>query len=114
MPLLIPLTAGATGAATSWFMTNFMVKKISRSAQNLQSQFHAMGQGNLNVAAKVYSKDELGQLAMDFNKMVRSMVAKTERDTRLTIAQKETKDNLQSQVIRLLDEVEGAAKGDLT
>lgn len=114
MPLLIPLTAGATGAATSWFMTNFMVKKISRSAQNLQSQFHAMGQGNLNVAAKVYSKDELGQLAMDFNKMVRSMVAKTERDARLTIAQKETKDNLQSQVIRLLDEVEGAAKGDLT
>jgi twitching motility protein PilJ len=114
MPLLIPLTAGATGAATSWFMTNFMVKKISRSTQNLQSQFHAMGQGNLNVAAKVYSKDELGQLAMDFNKMVRSMVAKTERDTRLTIAQKETKDNLQSQVIRLLDEVEGAAKGDLT
>lgn len=114
MPLLIPLTAGATGAATSWFMTNFMVKKISRSTQNLQSQFHAMGQGNLNVAAKVYSKDELGQLAMDFNKMVRSMVAKTERDARLTIAQKETKDNLQSQVIRLLDEVEGAAKGDLT
>jgi twitching motility protein PilJ len=114
MPLLIPLTAGATGAATSWFMTNFMVKKISRSTQNLQSQFHAMGQGNLNVAAKVYSKDELGQLALDFNKMVRSMVAKTERDTRLTIAQKETKDNLQSQVIRLLDEVEGAAKGDLT
>jgi twitching motility protein PilJ len=114
MPLLIPLTAGATGAATSWFMTNFMVKKISRSTQDLQSQFHAMGQGNLNVAATVYSKDELGQLATDFNKMVRSMVTKTERDARLTIAQKETKDNLQSQVIRLLDEVEGAAKGDLT
>ncbi|MDB9486659.1 HAMP domain-containing methyl-accepting chemotaxis protein [Dolichospermum circinale CS-537/01] len=114
MPLLIPLTAGATGAATSWFMTNFMVKKISRSTQDLQSQFHAMGQGNLNVAAKVYSKDELGHLATDFNKMVRSLVAKTERDARLTIAQKETKDNLQSQVIRLLDEVEGAAKGDLT
>lgn len=114
MPLLIPLTAGATGAATSWFMTNFMVKKISRSAQNLQSQFHAMGQGNLNVAAKVYSKDELGQLATDFNKMVRSMVTKTNRDAHLTIAQKEIKDNLQSQVIRLLDEVEGAAKGDLT
>jgi twitching motility protein PilJ len=114
MPLLIPLTAGATGAATSWFMTNFMVKKISRSTQDIQSQFHAMGQGNLNVAATVYSKDELGQLATDFNKMVRSMVTKTERDARLTIAQKETKDNLQSQVIRLLDEVEGAAKGDLT
>ena len=114
MPLLIPLTAGATGAATAWFMTNFMVKKISRSTKDLQSQFNAIGQGNLNVAATVYSKDELGQLATDFNKMVQFILAKTETAARLAIEQKETKENLQSQVIRLLDEVEGAAKGDLT
>lgn len=114
MPLLIPLTAGATGAVTAWFMTNFMVKKISRSTKDLQSQFNAMGQGNLNVAATVYSKDELGQLATDFNNMVQSVVAKTQDNARLAIEQKETKENLQSQVIRLLDEVEGAGKGDLT
>jgi twitching motility protein PilJ len=114
MPLLIPLTAGATGAVTASFMTNFMVKKISRSTKDLQSQFNAIGEGNLNVAATVYSKDELGQLATDFNNMVQSMVAKTQDNARLAIEQKETKENLQSQVIRLLDELEGAAKGDLT
>ncbi len=113
-PLLIPLTAGATGAATAWFMTNLMGKKISRSTKDLQTQFNAIGQGNLNVAATVYSKDELGQLATDFNKMVQSIVAKTQDNTRLAIEQKETQENLQTQVIRLLDEVEGAAKGDLT
>ena len=114
MPLLIPLTAGATGAATAWFMTSLMVKKISRSTKDLQTQFNAIGQGNLNVAATVYSKDELGQLATDFNNMVQSIVAKTQDNARHAIKQKETQENLQSQVIRLLDEVEGAAKGDLT
>jgi twitching motility protein PilJ len=113
-PLLIPLTAGATGAATAWFMTNLMVKKISRSTKDLQTQLNAIGQGNLNVAATVYSKDELGQLATDFNKMVQSIVVKTQDNARHAIEQKETQENLQSQVIRLLDEVEGAAKGDLT
>ncbi|MEY2912336.1 MAG: Methyl-accepting chemotaxis protein McpB [Cyanobacteriota bacterium] len=112
--LLIPLTAGSTGAATAWFMTNLMVKKISRSTKDLQTQLNAIGQGNLNVAATVYSKDELGQLATDFNKMVQSIVAKTQDNARHAIEQKETQENLQSQVIRLLDEVEGAAKGDLT
>jgi twitching motility protein PilJ len=113
-PLLIPLTAGATGAATTWLMTNLMVKKISRSTKDLQTQFNAIGQGNLNVAATVYSKDELGQLATDFNNMVQSMVAKTQDNARLAIEKQETQENLQIQVIRLLDEVEGAAKGDLT
>ncbi|MDB9536348.1 methyl-accepting chemotaxis protein [Dolichospermum planctonicum CS-1226] len=113
-PLLIPLTAGATGAATTWFMTNLMVKKISRSMKDLQTQFHAIGEGNLNVADTVSSQDELGQLAIDFNKMVRSMVAKTQDNARLVIEQKEIQENLESQVIRFLDGVEGAAKGDLT
>ncbi|MFM8007166.1 MAG: HAMP domain-containing protein, partial [Dolichospermum sp.] len=113
IPVIIPLTAGVTGAATAWFMTNFMVKKISRTTRDLQNQFHAMGQGNLNVAARVYSEDELGQLATGFNQMVQSMVAKNETASGVTV-EKETKDNLQGQVIRLLDEVEGAAKGDLT
>ncbi|MFM9160107.1 MAG: methyl-accepting chemotaxis protein, partial [Dolichospermum sp.] len=43
IPVIIPLTAGVTGAATAWFMTNFMVKKISRTTRDLQNQFHAMG-----------------------------------------------------------------------
>lgn len=102
--LLMPLSVGATGTATTWFMTNLMVNQIRRSTKDLQTQFNAIGQGNMNVAATVYAKDELGQLATDFNNMVRVILASTEIGQGQAIEQKETKEN---QVVPLVDEVTG-------
>ena len=111
---LMALAAGATGATTAGFMGNLTLKQIRRTTKDLQSQFDSVRQGNLNVEATVYSQDELGYLATGFNDMARVIFTTTNEAQRKAIEMEEAKENLQRQVIRLLDDVEGAARGDLT
>ncbi|MFM7405851.1 MAG: methyl-accepting chemotaxis protein [Cuspidothrix sp.] len=111
---LMALAAGVTGGVTAGFMGNLTLKQIRRTTQDLQAQFDAVRQGNLNVEATVYSEDELGYLATGFNDMARVIFTTTNEAQRKAIEQEEAKENLQRQVIRLLDDVEGAARGDLT
>ncbi|HIK05079.1 MAG TPA: HAMP domain-containing protein [Trichormus sp. M33_DOE_039] len=108
------LAAGITGFATAAFMGNLTLKQMRRTTKDLQAQFDAVRQGNLNVQATVYSEDELGQLAAGFNEMARVILTTTFEAQRKADEQEEAKENLQRQVIRLLDDVEGAARGDLT
>lgn len=108
------LAAGISSAATTGFMSSLTMRQIRRTTQDLQNQFNSVRQGNLNVQATVYSEDELGQLATGFNEMARVIFTTTNEATRKAHEQEEAKENLQRQVIRLLDDVEGAARGDLT
>jgi twitching motility protein PilJ len=108
------LAAGIAGFVTTGLMGNLAFRQIRRTTKDLQSQFEAVRQGNLNVQATVYSEDEFGQLATGFNEMTRVIFATTNEATRKAQEQEEAKENLQRQVIRLLDDVEGAARGDLT
>ncbi|MEA5567159.1 methyl-accepting chemotaxis protein [Anabaena sp. UHCC 0399] len=108
------LAAGITGFATAAFMGTLTLKQVRRTTKDLQAQFDAVRQGNLNVQATVYSEDELGQLSAGFNEMARVIFTTTHEAQRKADEQEEAKENLQRQVIRLLDDVEGAARGDLT
>ncbi|AFZ02393.1 methyl-accepting chemotaxis protein [Calothrix sp. PCC 6303] len=111
---LMALVAGVTGGATAGVMGSLSLRPIRRSTQDLQTQFDLVRQGNLNVQATVYSEDEFGHLAAGFNEMTRVIFTTTNEATRKAQEQEEAKENLQRQVIRLLDDVEGAARGDLT
>ncbi|MGM3309446.1 methyl-accepting chemotaxis protein [Anabaena sp. WFMT] len=108
------LAAGIAGGVTAGFMGNLALKQIRRTTKDLQTQFDAVREGNLNVQATVYSEDELGYLATSFNDMSRVIFTTTNEAQRKAVEQEEAKENLQRQVIRLLDDVEGAARGDLT
>ncbi|WP_067776213.1 methyl-accepting chemotaxis protein [Nostoc sp. NIES-3756] len=108
------LAAGLTGFATAGFMGSITLKQIRRTTKDLQAQFDAVRHGSLNVQATVFSQDELGQLATGFNEMARVIFTTTNEAQRKADEQEEAKENLQRQVIRLLDDVEGAARGDLT
>ncbi len=108
------LAAGIAGFATAGFMGNLTLKQIRRTTKDLETQFEAVRQGNLNAQATVYSEDELGHLASGFNEMARVIFTTTSEAQRKADEQEEAKENLQRQVIRLLDDVEGAARGDLT
>ncbi|MGF1934697.1 MAG: methyl-accepting chemotaxis protein [Nostoc sp. ChiQUE02] len=108
------LAAGIAGFATAGFMGNLALKQIRRTTNDLQAQFEAVRQGNLNAQATVFSEDELGHLATGFNEMARVIFTTTSEAQRKADEQEEAKENLQRQVIRLLDDVEGAARGDLT
>lgn len=108
------LAAGIAGFTTAGFMGNLALKQIRRTTNDLQTQFEAVRQGNLNAQATVFSEDELGHLSTGFNEMARVIFTTTSEAQRKADEQEEAKENLQRQVIRLLDDVEGAARGDLT
>ncbi len=108
------LAAGLAGAGTSWFLIGTTTKHIRRSVFDLQKQFEYLYQGNFNVQATPESNDELGQLSDKFNQMARVLSTTTEEAQRRAQETEQAKEDLQRQVIRLLDDVEGAARGDLT
>ncbi|MGB3641773.1 MAG: methyl-accepting chemotaxis protein [Rivularia sp. (in: cyanobacteria)] len=111
---LMALAAGATGFATTGAMGHLTLNQVRRTTKDLQTQFDYVRKGNLSAQATVYSEDEFGQLAAGFNEMARVIFTTTHEATRKAAEQEEAKENLQRQVIRLLDDVEGAARGDLT
>ncbi|MBF2015256.1 MAG: HAMP domain-containing protein [Rivularia sp. T60_A2020_040] len=108
------LAAGIAGFVTAGTMGHLTLKQVRRTTKDLQTQFDCVRKGNLNAQATVYSEDEFGQLAAGFNEMARVIFTTTHEATRKAQEQEEAKENLQRQVIRLLDDVEGAARGDLT
>ena len=107
--------AGIAGFATTQLLGRQTSKQIQRTTMDLKSQFETMQKGNLNVQATVYSsEDEFGKLASSFNDMVQVISRTTTEAQRKAEEQEQAKEELQRQVIRLLDDVEGAARGDLT
>ncbi len=115
LPLgLISLVAGTTSFSTAMIFGTLFSKQIQQATNNLQSQFDDVYQGNLNAKATVYSRDEFGKLATGFNRMTRVILTTTQEAQRRAEETEQAKEDLQRQVIRLLDDVEGAARGDLT
>ncbi len=106
--------AGFTSFLTSWGIGQLIAKQVRKSSDNLQSQFDAVSQGTLDARATVYSEDEFGKMAAKFNHMAKVIQTTISDTRRKSDEQEQAKEDLQRQVIRLLDDVEGAARGDLT
>lgn len=102
------------GTGTAFVLGQMTAKQIRRSTDDLQNQFNSVCQGNLNARAAIYTEDEFGQLSSSFNQMSRVILTTTSEAQRKAEEQEQAKEDLQRQVIRLLDDVEGAARGDLT
>jgi twitching motility protein PilJ len=114
--LMLWLTAltGLASFTTTLFLTEVSTGQIKRTLQDLENQCEAISEGDFNVKATIYSEDELGQLAARFNLMSRVILTITSDAQRRAAETEQAREDLQRQVIRLLDEVEGAARGDLT
>lgn len=111
---MMALAGGVAGGGVAYGVGLVTGGQMKRSIDDLQAQFSAVSQGNLNARATVYSEDEFGQLATGFNQMGRVILTTTSEAQRKAEEQEQAKEDLQRQVIRLLDDVEGAARGDLT
>jgi twitching motility protein PilJ len=112
--ILMALASGICGGGAAFAVGQITARQMKRSTDNLRAQFDAVCQGNLNARATVYAEDELGQLSAEFNQMARVILTTTSEAQRKAEEQEQAKEDLQRQVIRLLDDVEGAARGDLT
>ncbi len=113
-PFALALAGGIGGFMGAGVMGEVIRRQVRRSTEDLQTQFSKVVQGNFNTQATIYSEDELGQLSASFNNMSRVILATTKEAQRKAEEQEQQKEDLQRQVIRLLDDVEGAARGDLT
>ena len=111
---IMAAVGGLFSGGATFALGQVIAKQSKRSTNDLQSQFESVCQGNLNARAAVYSEDEYGQLSSGFNQMARVILTTTSEAQRKAEEQEQAKEDLQRQVIRLLDDVEGAARGDLT
>jgi twitching motility protein PilJ len=105
---------GLASFGVAKILTGRYTRQVDRSVRDLQSNFEQIAQGNMAARATVSSQDELGQLSSSFNYMLQSVVSSNSEAQRKAREMEQAKDELQRQVIRLLDDVEGAARGDLT
>ncbi|ERT04396.1 methyl-accepting chemotaxis (MCP) signaling domain protein [Lyngbya aestuarii BL J] len=111
---IVTMVAGVTSFLSAWGLGNIASRQMSKASQDLQHQFDSISRNNLKARATVYAIDELGQMSAKFNHMAQFIETTTVEAQRKAEEQEEAKENLQRQVIRLLDDVEGAARGDLT
>ncbi|HEY9726877.1 MAG TPA: HAMP domain-containing protein [Chroococcales cyanobacterium] len=96
--LVTATIVGATTFALGLITTN----RISRVIDNFQAQFNALAEGNLGVRSTVYSTQELGQLAMSFNKMAEVLNTRLSEAQRKADEQEKIKEDLQEQLIQLI------------
>jgi twitching motility protein PilJ len=116
-PLLagsLALVAGMSACGATAIMGRRYNRAVEETIVDLQSTFDQVAQNNLKARATVSSGGELGRLSASFNHMLQSVVASNSEAQRKAREMEQAKDELQRQVIRLLDDVEGAARGDLT
>ncbi len=111
---LMMMVAGLTSFGVTRVLTGRYTKQVSRTVRDLQANFEQVSQGNMGTRATAYTADELGQLSSSFNDMLQSVITSNSEAQRKAREMEQAKDELQRQVIRLLDDVEGAARGDLT
>jgi len=111
---IMTAAAGFTSFFTAWGLGHLVAKQVNHSTDDLQVQFDSISQGNLEARATVYAEDEFGKMSAKFNHMAKVILTTTSDARRKADEQEQAKEDLQRQVIRLLDDVEGAARGDLT
>ncbi len=112
--LFLSLIAGIAGSASTIGMGYLMTSHIKRYTNDLQNHFESIYQGDYEVKATVYSQDEFGTLAAGFNQMTKMIYTTTTEARKRAEETERAREDLQRQVIRLLDDVEGASRGDLT
>lgn len=112
--LPMALTSGLSGFVICLLLIHLALHQTKRSVQELMAQFDAIRGGNFNVRAMIFSGDELGALNADFNHLSLTILNQVQNALLRAEEMEKARDNLQRQVIRLLDNVEGAARGDLT
>lgn len=112
--LYLALLTTGVSAIGVFLVNSLLMRQIKSIIDDLQNQFESIYEGNFNVRAKVRSEDELGALTQRFNYISQVILTATSEAQERAATTEKVREKLQRQVIRLLDDVEGASRGDLT
>ncbi|MEM9153440.1 MAG: methyl-accepting chemotaxis protein [Cyanobacteria bacterium P01_F01_bin.33] len=117
---LVSAIGGVAGATVGGCAAGLMTAKGVGNGpgrdelQQFIEQFAAMSGGGYDAQVKLPAGNSMLPMASAFNQMSQSVSAKMLDLQQRAAEQGQAKEDLQRQVIRLLDDVEGAARGDLT
>lgn len=112
--IAIPTAAIAliVAAIAAW-----IAKRATQPILNATAAVTKLGQGELNTRLETEREDELGVLSANINQMADQLQVLTTEQAQTPTASKEElqqTEGLQKQLLELLNNVEGAARGDLT
>ena len=111
---VVGAAAGTIAGAGVGLITARQQSSITRrNLQVLSADMEAMSQGTYTVRTTI-SSGNMASLGHAFNYMAQAVEENLGALERRAAEQGQAKEDLQRQVIRLLDDVEGAARGDLT
>jgi twitching motility protein PilJ len=105
---LLALVGGASSFAAVFVLSELLKRHIKRTLDDITVQLDSLYGGNYNVKATVFGSDEFGNLANRFNIVAREVHTKTSEALARATEVEQAREDLQRQVIRLLDDVEGA------
>lgn len=112
---LAALVAGLGTGLTAWGIRQQTARHFQQRTSRLQDQMNALAQGGWSSAHTLsLPPGEQGSLTESFNQMIQVLDQVTQEAQQRATEQEAAREALQRQVIQLLDEVEGAAQGDLT
>lgn len=114
VPLAASVAAGLVSFGSVLGLGYLIDRHAQESVKELREKFSQLSTGDFSARVAVLPKDEFGQLSDEFNHMASAISKATGKAERKAQEQEQAKEDLQRQVIRLLDDVEGAARGDLT
>ncbi|MCS0583709.1 methyl-accepting chemotaxis protein [Massilia pinisoli] len=106
--MTVLLTAGGVVCvALAVLISTLLVRAISRPLDSLMRAAGQIAGGTHGARAEVLSRDELGQVALEFNRMAQAIEDSQSKEQAAT-------STLRAKVDALLDVVSKAARGDLT
>ena len=91
-----------------------LARQLSDPLTNLTGKAEQVASGDLNVQAELAGTFEVQTLADSFNSLVLKVKTLLTEQELATEEQKKQKENIEQAIFELVDEIEGAAEGDLT
>jgi len=89
-------------------------QRVRQFSEELRLSCEALGRGEFQSSLSVVGQDDFAEAALAFNQMLTQIRERFKELQDKAEEVERSREDLQRQVIRLLDDVEGAARGDLT
>ncbi len=119
--LLLGALVVAVALLADLYLASVLGRSIVTPVKQLQDAARRFTQGDRQARAEVFAEDEVGDLTRTFNLMADSidrteteLEAQSRQRQQEAVFQRQEKERLQGAVVKLLLDIEGARKGDLT